>query len=169
MSLLDSVGYHIAMEYLDLQELVSDCIHILAVKKVVSEIDAIHDIHTQLDVSGNIIIIIIMFILCGIPKCATRQYNKNSCVHVTYINELISEHFSSSPVECRLHNPYNQLSMHIKQKPSFSCLSVHPILFSSTETQKAVLCLSSELWFNISADGVANLVPNIDSQPCTFH
>ena len=55
MSLLDSVGYHIAMEYLDLQELVSDCIHILAVKKVVSEIDAIHDIHPQLDVSGNIL------------------------------------------------------------------------------------------------------------------
>ena len=54
-SLLDSVGYHIAMEYLALQELLSDCIHILAVKKVVSEIDAIHDIHPQLDVSGNIL------------------------------------------------------------------------------------------------------------------
>ena len=51
-SFLDSVGYHIAMEYLALQELLSDCI---AVKKVVSEIDAIHDIHPQLNVSGNIL------------------------------------------------------------------------------------------------------------------
>ena len=60
-SLLDSVGYHTVMEYLALQELLSDYIHILAVKKVVSEIDAIHDIHTQLDVSGNIIIIICLY------------------------------------------------------------------------------------------------------------
>ena len=43
------------------------------------------------------------------------------------------------------------------------------IPFSSTESQEAVPCLSSELQFNISADGVANLVPNIDSQLCTIY
>ena len=88
---------------------------------------------------------------------------------MTYINELISEPFSS-PVECLLRTFTQSLqsAKHIKQKPSFSCLSVHPIPFSSTEYQKAVLCLSSELRFNISADGVANLVPNTDSQPCTI-
>jgi len=40
------------MEHSALQEKFSDCIHIFAVKRVANEIDAIHDIHPELDVSG---------------------------------------------------------------------------------------------------------------------
>ena len=52
-NLLDGMGHNPGIEYSVLQSIVPDCIHIDTMRNIVVEVDAIHDIHPQLDFSGN--------------------------------------------------------------------------------------------------------------------